>query len=516
LLCSPTMRLTRRRFLNHTLSAAAVISAAVRSPARAASSGPKPATTADDLCFKSARELATLIRDGKASAQEVMTAHLRQIARYNPKINAIVAKLDDEKCLALAEAADRRRAGGARPGPLHGLPIAIKDLDAAVGFPFTRGSPIFRHDMPTSDSVVVERLRGAGALLIGKTNTPEFGMGSHTFNAVYGPTLNPYDLSKSAGGSSGGAGAALAAGMLPIANGSDLGGSLRNPGNFNNIVGFRPTIGLVPVAPIAIPFGNLAVKGPLARTVGDVALLMTVMAGADARDPASYPSDPASFAKPLERDLKNIRVAWCPDLGGLPLDPEVRGVLEKQRAIFERLGCRVEAAHPDLSGADEAFLALRSWRAWSNYGSLLASHRAEMKPEAIGEIEAGAKVTTAELTKAMRAQAQVMQRMREFQEKYEFVLCAVNQVPPFDAKIDWPREIAGTKMEHYVAWMKSAYWITATGCPAISVPAGFTSGGLPVGIQLVGRYRGDFALLQFAYMFEQETNIGRTRPGESR
>jgi amidase len=508
------MHLTRRRFLNHTLSAATIgaVSNAMRLPAQTASAGPKSAAAVDDLCFKSAHELAALIRVGQTSAEEVMTVHLRQISRCNLKINAIVAKLDDEKCLALAKAADRRRANGAQLGPLHGLPIAIKDLDAAVGFPFTRGSPIYRRDTPTADSAVVERLRGAGALLIGKTNTPEFGMGSHTYNLVYGTTLNPYDLSRSAGGSSGGAGAALAVGMLPIANGSDLGGSLRNPGNFNNIVGFRPTIGLVSLAPTAIPFGNLAVKGPLARTVRDIALQMTVMAGADGRDPASYPSDAAAFAKPLERNFKDVRVAWCPDLGGLPLDPEVRGVLEKQRAIFERLGCSVEAAHPDLSGAEEAFLTLRSWRAWGNYGSLLASHRAEMKPEAVGEIEAGAKVTTAELTQAMRTQAQVMRRMREFQERYEFVLCAVNQVPPFDAKLDWPKEIAGTKMEHYVAWMKSAYWITTTGCPAISVPAGFTSGGLPVGIQLVGRYRSDFALLQFAHMFEQETKVGRKRP----
>ena len=300
--------------------------------------------------------------------------------------------------------------------------------------------------------------------------------------------------------------------MLPIANGSDLGGSLRNPGNFNNVVGLRPTVGLIPLTPTTMPFGNLAVKGPMARTVGDIAFLLTVMTGANAGDPACYPTDPEIFRRPLERNLKGVRIAWCPDLGGLPLHPEVRAVLEKQRATFERLGCIVEEAHPDLTGADDAFLTLRAWRTWSNLDSLLAAHRSELKPEAIGEIEAGAKLSTADLTKAMTTQGQIMERMQVFQQKYEFVACAVNQVPPFDAKIDWPKEIAGIKMEHYVAWMKSAYWITTTACPSISVPAGFTSDGLPVGIQLVGRYRADFELLQFAQMFEQATNIAKKRP----
>jgi amidase len=470
------------------------------------------AKQSDDPCFTSARELARLIRDRKLSARELMSAHLRQIGRVNPKINAIVAKLDDDKCLELAESADRQQARGEKLGPLHGLPIAIKDTEPAVGFPFTRGSTIFRNDMPAADSLIVERLRNAGALIIGKTNVPEFAMGSHTYNAIYGATLNPYDLSRSAGGSSGGAAAALAAGLIPIANGSDLGGSLRNPGNFNNIVGFRPSVGLVPTAPAPMPFGNLAVKGPLARSISDIALLLSVIAGPDDRDPACYPSDPSLFTKLLERDFKNVRVAWCPDLGGLPLNPEVRNVLNKQRVTFEALGCVVEDAHPNLDGADDAFLTLRAWRSWSSWGSLLAKHREQIKPEAIAEIEVGAKLTAADLTRATTAQIQIMDRMRLFQQKYNFVICAVNQVPPFDAKLDWPKEIAGTKMEHYIAWMKSAYWITTTGCPAISVPAGFTSDNLPVGIQLVGRYRDDFKLLQFAHVFEQATRIGQRRP----
>lgn len=506
------MNTTRRDFIKTAGFATALGVIGGTSRAAPADTPLGPGNPAGDLCFLSARELAQLIRSGRASAREVMAAHLRQIARLNPQLNAIVAKLDDDHCLALADAADQRRARGQPLGALHGLPIAIKDTEPVIGFPFTRGSPIFRNDFPKTESVLLERLRDAGVVIIGKTNMPEFGMGSHTYNQVYGTTVNPYDLTKSAGGSSGGAGAALAAGLLPIANGSDLAGSLRNPGNFNNIVGFRPTVGLVPTAPTAMPFGNLSVKGPLARSVADVAFLLSVMAGPDARDPSSYPATGAIFNQPLDRELKGTRVAWCPDLGVLPLHPAVRGVLDAQRAVFERLGCIVEDAHPDLTGADGAFLTLRAWRSWNNYGALLANHRGEMKPEAIGEIEAGAAVTAAELTKAITTQARVMEQVRAFQTKYEFVLCAVNQVPPFDAKLDWPKEIAGTRMESYIAWMKSAYWITATACPAISVPAGFTPEGLPVGIQIVGRYRADFELLQFAHAYEQATQVGRRRP----
>jgi amidase len=465
-----------------------------------------------DLCFMSGRELASLIRAQKVSSREVMTAFLEQINRVNPKINAIVAKLDDDKCLALADDADQRAARGEKLGPLDGLPFAFKDVEAVVGFPFTRGSPIYKDDMPTEDAVLVERLRNAGVLPIGKTNMPEFGMGSHTYNNVYGTTLNPYDVTKSAGGSSGGAAAALASGLLPLADGSDLGGSLRNPGNFNNVVGFRPTVGLVPTAPNPFPFLGFAVKGPMARSVADAAFLLSLMAGPDPRDPACYPSDPLLFATALDRNFKETRVAWCPDLGGLPLERRIRAVLEARRRTFEDLGCIVEQAHPDLSGAEEIFLTIRAWRSAITLGPLLAKHRDRLKPEAIWEIELGARLTSADVGKAMVRHGELMQRMQSFQERYEFIFCAVNQVPPFDAKIDWPKEIEGVKMEHYIAWMKSAYWISTTFRPAISVPAGFTVEGLPVGIQIVGRYRDDFGVLQMAHAFEQATGFGRKRP----
>ncbi len=505
------MKVDRRAFLKVLGSAAAAgaVTEPLLSLAHAAPDAPAPA---NDLCFMAARELVALIQTRKVSAREVMAAHLKQIRRVNPAINAVVAKLDDAKCLALADEADQRMAKGERVGPLHGIPWAFKDNEAAVGFPFTRGSPIYKSFMPTEDAVLVERLRRAGAIAIGKTNVPEFAMGGHTYNKVYGTTVNPYDLTKSAGGSSGGAAAALTACLLPLADGSDTGGSLRIPANFNNIVALRPTVGLVPLAPSPLPFVGFSVKGPMARSVADTSFLLSVMAGPDPRDPACYPSDPSRFSKPLDRSLKGVRVAWCLDLGGLPFDRRVRSVLEVQRKTFEGLGCIVEEACPDLSGADEVFLTIRRWRFSTTLGPLLEKHRKEMKPEAISDIEAGAKLSGGEIAKAMIQHGQLMDRMRRFQEKYEFLLCAVNQLPPFDAKIDWPKEIEGVKMENYVAWMKSAYWITTTFCPAISVPAGFTTEGLPVGIQIVGRHRDDLGVLEIAHAFEQATAFGRKRP----
>ena len=475
---------------------------------------------ADPLCFTGASDLAASIRARKVSAREVMTAFLTQIRHLNPVLNAIVAKLDDQSCLALAEAADRRIARGDPVGPLHGIPIAFKDLEPAIGFPCAKGSPIFKDVMPAEDSVIVERLRRAGVVPIGKTNVPEFGMGSHTYNKVYGTTRNPYDHTKSAGGSSGGAGAAIASGMLPLADGSDLGGSLRNPANFNNIVALRPSVGLVPNAPAQFPLVGVSVKGPMGRSVTDVALLLSVMAGSDARDPSSYPSNPASFTGPLawepasgSRASGRIpRVAWCPTLGGLPLDRRVADVLNARRCTFESLGCIVEDACPDLRDADEIFLTLRSWANWNVHGALLAEYRALIKPEAIWDIEAGARLTGEDVARAIVHHAALLERVRQFQEKYEFIVCAVNQVPPFDAGLDWPKSIEGVAMDNYIAWMKSAYWISVTCRPAISVPAGFTPDGLPVGVQIVGRHRDDLGVLKIAYAFEQATRFGERKP----
>ena len=446
--------------------------------------------------FPSGRELAALIRARRMSAREAMTAHLGRINELNPTLNAIVAMLDDEQCLALADEADRKLASGDDVGPLHGLPWAFKDLEDAVGFPNTSGSPIFKDRMPAQDSALVALLRRAGVIPIGKTNVPEFGMGSHTYNNVYGTTRNPADTTKSAGGSSGGAGAALAAGMLPLADGSDLGGSLRNPANFNGIVALRPSAGIAPALGDD-QFLGLNVKGPMARSVIDVAFLLSVMIGEHDRALA------LSLSKGLERDMTGVRVAWCPDLGGLPLDSRVRTVLEARRRTFEDLGCIVEDACPDLRDADEIFLTIRRRRSFVNLSGLLTAHRHQMKPEAIDEIERGARVTDVDVAHATAMHRHLLSRVATFFDTYQFLLCAVNQVPPFDASLDWPHEIEGVKMEHYAAWMKSAYWISTTLCPAASVPAGRTPEGLPVGMQIVGRRDDDRGVLQMAYAVEQ-------------
>ena len=450
-----------------------------------------------DICYTSGRELAGLIRSRRISAREVMAAHLERINRYNPTLNAIVAKRDDAECLALADDADRVLARGDEVGLLHGLPWAFKDLEDAVGFPCTSGSPIFKDRMPAEDSPLVALLRRAGVVPIGKTNVPEFGMGSHTYNNVYGTTVNPYDLTRTAGGSSGGAGAALAAGLLPLADGSDLGGSLRNPANFNNIVALRPTSGIAPALTDETSLG-LNVKGPMARSVADVAFLLGVMTGKE--------------ALPFERETRGVRVAWCLDLGGLPLEPQVRDVLDAGRGMFENLGCSVEDACPDLSGADEVFLTMRRRRAAANLGPLLWSNRRQMKPEAVEEIEKGTTVTAADVGRATALHQQLLARVGAFFASHDFLICAVNQVSPFDALLDWPHEIAGVKMEHYAAWMKSAYWISTTLCPAISVPAGFTPDRLPVGIQIVGRRGNDAGVLELAHAFEQAAGASRRRP----
>jgi amidase len=445
-----------------------------------------------------AQELAGLIRARRISAREVMAEHLARIRQHNPTLNAIVAKLDDERCLALADDADRRLASGAEVGPLHGLPWAFKDLEDTIGFPWTSGSPIFRDRIATTDSPLVALLKRAGVIPIGKTNVPEFGMGSHTYNSVYGTTRNPCDTTKSAGGSSGGAGAALAAGMLPLADGSDYGGSLRNPANFNGVVALRPSAGLSPALGESDWLG-LNVKGPMARTVEDTAFLFSVMLGE--REPW-----------PLGRDVKGVRVAWCPDLGGLPLDRRVRAVLDSRRRTFEDLGCIVDDAGPDLTDADDIFLTTRRRRSFANLGELLRSHRPQMKPEAIDEIERGARVTEAALADAAARHQRLLARVGAFFDTHDILICAVNQVPPFDADLDWPHEIDGVRMAHYCAWMKSAYWISTTRCPAASVPAGKTPEGLPVGMQIVGRHGNDRGVLEMAYCVEQSGGPERAAP----
>ena len=460
-----------------------------------------------DLCFTPARQLARLVRTRKVSVTEVLEAFIAQIERVNPKVNAIVTFLP-EQALKAAKRLDRRKD---KPY-LAGLPIAYKDLVPTKGVRTTFGSLVYEKHIPEEDHLIVERLGAAGAILIGKTNTPEFGAGSQTFNRVFGVTRNPYDLSKTAGGSSGGGAAAVASGMLPFADGSDLAASLRNPGNYCNVVGFRPSPGRVPNWPAANAWDTLSVIGPMAHTVDDCAFLMSAMAGPDPRAPASIAEPGTLFSKFLKRDFRKTRVAWSRDLGGLPMDPRVTAVLESRKSVLKALGCVIEEAEPDFTGATEAFETLRAVSFLGRFGPLLDQHRDKIKDTVIWNIEQGMKLTPEKIARAERLRTELFQRMRRFMERYEFLICPVNQLPPYPAEVEWPREIAGVKLENYLDWMKSCYYITITSHPAISVPAGFTDDALPVGIQIVGRYRGDASVLQLAHAFESETNVWKRRP----
>ena len=467
--------------------------------------------SSSELCFMTAVELAQRIRRRDVSCVEVMRAHLEQIERVDPKVNAIVTLLP-ERALEQARQADELLARGDQAGPLHGLPIAHKDLVPTKGIRTTLGSPIFADNVPEVDGLIVERLRAAGALTIGKTNTPEFGAGSQTYNEVFGATLNPYDPTKTCGGSSGGAAVALACGMLPIADGSDTGGSLRNPANFCNVVGFRTSPGRVPVWPSDLGWFPISVQGPMARTVRDVALMLGAIAGPDPRSPISITEPGERFLEPLARNFKGTRIAWSRDLGGLPVDPRVTAVLDSQRGVFEELGCEVDDAEPDFRDADECFKVWRAWRFELKYWEMLAEHRDRIKETVIWNTEEGRKLTGPQIGRAEQKRTELYHRVRTFMERYEFLVLPVNQVPPFDISQRYVKEIDGVAMDTYIDWMKSCYYITVTGLPAISVPCGFTPEGLPVGIQIVGRHQRDFEVLQLADAFEQATGFWKRRP----
>ena len=467
--------------------------------------------SSDELCWLSATELAARVRRRDVSCREVMDAHLDRIARVNPRLNAVVTLLA-EQGRERAGAADEMLARGKAVGPLHGLPIAHKDLVLTKGVRTTLGSPIFADFVPDQDEIIVERLRTAGAIMVGKTNTPEFGAGSQTYNQVFGATRNPYDSSTTCGGSSGGAAVALATGMLPIADGSDLGGSLRNPASFCNVVGLRPAPGRVPTWPHRVGWFPLAVEGPLARTVQDVALLLSVMAGPDPRAPIAIAESGEQFRQLLDRSFAGVRVAWSPTLGGLPVDPRVGAVLDAARPVFADLGCAVDEATPDFQDADEVF---RVWRAWYfdlALGELLPEHRDKMKDTVIWNIEEGAKLSGPQIGRAEKKRTLLYHRVREFMERYEFLVLPVSQVPPFDVRQPYVTEINGVAMETYLDWMRSCYYVSVTGLPAISVPAGFTPEGLPVGVQIVGRHQDELGVLRLAYAFEQATRVGERRP----
>lgn len=459
-----------------------------------------------DLVWQSASEQAALCSAGEVSAVELVEAHLRRIEEVNPALNAIVT-LVPERALAKAAALDARRVRDGRAvGPLHGLPVAIKDLVATAGIRTTRGSPLHAADVPEADDLLVTRLRGAGAVVIGKTNTPEFGAGSHTFNPVFGVTRNPWDPARSAGGSSGGAAVAVATGMLPLADGSDTGGSLRNPASFCNVVGFRPSPGRVPGWPRSDPFDALSVSGPIARDVAGARLMLAAL---------SVPDPRAGFAPPpVAPSNRPPRVAWSDDVGGLPVEPEVLAALAPGRALLEAAGCEVQDAGIDWSGADEAFETFRALGFVLELGETVRDHRDQVKQAVIWNVECGLRLTGADVARAVALRGAIFDRMCALLERFDALAGPVSQVAPFPVEWEWPERVAGRAMGSYIEWMRSCSRISITAHPAVSVPCGFTAGGLPVGLQLVGRPGGEGALLDLAEAFERVSPAAGRRPPE--
>ncbi len=466
-----------------------------------------------DLCFTPATVLLRLFRARKVSPLEVMEAVLARIDRLNPQLNAYVT-LARESALRAARAATaalgRRRA----LPPLHGIPVSIKDLTPTRGIRTTWGSKIFEHHVPTEDAVVVERLKAAGAIIVGKTNTPEFGAGGNTFNALFGPTRNPWNPALTCGGSSGGAAVALATGMGPLAQGSDTGGSLRMPAAFCGVVGFRTSPGLIPHHPRVLAWDTISVTGPMARTVADTALMLAVLAGPDDRAPLSYAVDTREFLRAVRRpSVRGWRVAWTPDANGLiPVDPEVARVAEGATRVFRALGARVTAASPDFADVDEIVRTTRGISMVANHADQLPRWREVMQPGLVGNIEQGLGLTAREVARGEALRAALWQRVRAFMEEFDLLILPTVAVKPFPVEQPYPTEIQGKPMAHYIQWAYLTYAITLTGLPAISVPCGFTRDGLPVGLQIVGRRRAEAAVLRAAAAFEEAAPWADARP----
>jgi amidase len=456
-----------------------------------------------DLCFVPATRLLQLYRRRQASPLEVMQALLERVDRVNPTLNAYVTLARDE-ALAAARAATRALRRKAALPPLHGVPVSIKDLTPTRGLRTTWGSKIYADHVPAEDALAVERLRAAGAIVVGKTNTPEFGAGGNTFNAVFGATRNPWNPTLTCGGSSGGAAVALATGMGPLALGSDLGGSLRMPASFCGVVGFRTTAGLVPIYPKDLAWDLLSVYGPMARTVADTALMLSVIAGPDDRAPISYAVDTREFTRAVRApSIKKWRVAWTPDLDGLiPVDAEVARVAEGATAVFRSLGARVEAASPDVTDVHEIVLATRGVSMVAMHTDKLPKWKGEMQAGLVWNIEQGLQLDVQTIARGERLRTALWHRVREFMAERDLLILPTTPVPPFPADQPYPTEINGKPLETYIQWAYLTYAITLTGLPAISVPCGVTRSGLPVGLQIVGRRRQEAAVLRAAAAFE--------------
>lgn len=478
--------------------------------------------SSQDIVALDALALSAAIRARQVSCREVMLACLAQIHRLNPEYNAIVSLQPAESLLAQADERDAQLARGQWLGWMHGFPQAIKDLAFTRGIPTTLGSPLLRDFVPQEDAIVVERARRAGAIVIGKTNVPEFGLGSQTYNNVFGATANAWDPALCAGGSSGGAATALALRMLPVADGSDMGGSLRNPAAYNNVFGMRPSAGRVPKYPAVESFvEQLGTEGPMARTVADLAMLLATQAGHDPRAPLSLAEDPAAFAQPLGREFRGTRIGWLGDLGGhLPFEDGVLALCGNGLRALQTVGCTVDEI--PLGFAPE-----RLWAMWLTLRSCLVAgaqqanyrdpaRRAQMKPEAVWEVENGLKTSALDVYRASVERTAWYRHVLGLFERHDFLVLPAAQVFPFDIRTHWPKEVAGRAMDTYHRWMEVVIGPTLAGLPAISVPVGFDGRGRPMGMQIIGPPRGDLAVLQLAHAYEQASPWVRQVPAPVR
>jgi amidase len=500
------------------ISRRAVVGALAATPVLAR---PALAATGHDTSIVSltATYLATAIRRREVSSREVMSAHLAQIDRLNPRFNAIVSRVAPETLLAEADRLDRDAAAGRFHGALHGFPHAVKDTAPTRGIRTTQGSPLLRDFVPEADSLVVARMRAAGAIFIGKTNVPEFALGSHTYNPVFGITGNAYDPTRAAGGSTGGGAVALALHMVPLADGSDFGGSLRNPPGWNNLFGIRPSFGRVPSAGDDVFGQSFATSGGLGRTVRDVGLLLSVQAGPDERAPFSLPDDPRIFAQALDRDWRGKRIGWLGDLGGaLPMEAGIMATCEKALGTFRTIGMGVDEARLSVPAAEmwRTAVTLRHWSVGADLMPFYAdpAKRALMKPEAVWEVEGSLKLTGQDIADASVGRSRIYQAFRALFERFDFLVLPTAQVFPFDVATHWPREIAGRAMDSYHRWMEVALPPTMAGLPVLAVPAGFGGArGLPIGLQVIGPRHADLAVLQVGHAYEQASPwIGRSLP----
>lgn len=471
-----------------------------------------PLAAGSELCDLSALTLLDLQRKKAVSAVEILNAHLSRINAVNPQVNALVTLADEATLKSRAADIDALWARGVWQGPLHGLPVSQKDLTATRGVRTTFGSKIFEHHVPEHSALIARRCDAAGALMIGKSNTPELGSGSHTFNDVFGVTRNPWDLSKSAGGSSGGAAASVACGMNPLACGSDMGGSLRNPAAWNAVVGLRPSPGRVPRAPDSNGWATLGVDGPMARDVADTALLLSAISGPSGETATEISEPGLRFAQPLQRDFRGTRIAMSVQLAGLAVDPEIQRSVQAQAAIFESMGCEVEFADPDLGDAEDVFRIERAWMIGSLVDRLDADARAQLKPEIEAECRLHRSLSAADLGDMFVRKTALFERMRRFMDNHAYYVLPATQMLPFDADLRWPTEFMGTQYDSYIDWMRICWYLSSTESPVLALPCGFSASGLPIGLQIAGRFRDDWGLLQFGHAYEAASAHERIRP----